>query len=582
MDPEPASCAMGMELRAHLVRLEHKLDLVLQQQVRPPSGEPTAVYRQVGLEGAARVDGPAKLCSQERLQCEAGDLPLRAAAAWSEALPGQLSEDDVQPATTSRRKVDDSMKQKDTVDNLWRGSFRLTTAYKQLGVRDWAHFFDSSKVERAAKRVGLSALWRRVLETIAATEKERSYEFVHSEIFECIVSGIILLQSIFIGYAAHEAFEVNVNGAAPNKWVAYMEIAFCVFFAIEVLIRVVCERLAFLFGACWKWNLFDSVLILLTLSDVATTGVQSGEISGPLLGRVLRLSRFVALMRLSRVMRLLPNLRIILLSILDSMVALLWSFLFIAFFMYIFAVLVLYGVSEHRRQGRAIDAAVEAELHLWWGGLYRSIVTLFMSISGGCDWADAVRPLGEMSTVYELLFLFYMFFMYFGVLNVVIGAFVATVQQIAASDPETAAKYAASQMEAYIHRIKGFFRQADVDHTGTLSWEEFRRQLMKPRVQAYFRALDLDVSQAHVMFDLLDVDGSGSVSVEEFVDGCVRLRGQARSIDLNRMIHMCEVAFRKLYSAVEAGPRPTSTSGAMCMSSRGSRPEFPNNTASAT
>lgn len=85
---------------------------------------------------------------------------------------------------------------------------------------------------------------------------------------------------------------------------------------------------------------------------------------------------------------------------------------------------------------------------------------------GGCDWADVLAPLRAISSWYEPLFLFYIFLMCFGVLNVVVGAFVATTQQIAANDPDAAAKYAVWQMESFVHRIRRFFKQADVDRTG--------------------------------------------------------------------------------------------------------------------
>merc|ERR1719469_1204369 len=51
-----------------------------------------------------------------------------------------------------------------------------------------------------------------------------------------------------------------------------------------------------------------------------------------------------------------------------------------------------------------------------------------------------------------------------------------------------------------------------------------------------FQTLELDVSQAHDFFELLDTDGSNEVSLAEFMDGCMRLKGQARSVDVNMLI----------------------------------------------
>merc|ERR1719188_947840 len=136
------------------------------------------------------------------------------------------------------------------------------------------------------------------------------------------------------------------------------------------------------------------------------------------------------------------------------------------------------------------------------------MVSLFMAITGGADWSDLVLPLRGINEVYEAMFILYIFFMLFGVLNVVVGAFVATTSQIVDEDKEALVKLEIERFEKYRQRIKGFFREADLDQSGTLSWEEFRRHLEDPKVKAYFQALELDVSQAHVLFDLLDTDAS--------------------------------------------------------------------------
>merc|ERR1711972_1204487 len=53
-----------------------------------------------------------------------------------------------------------------------------------------------------------------------------------------------------------------------------------------------------------------------------------------------------------------------------------------------------------------------------------------------------------------------------------------------------------------------------------------------PNVKQFFEALDLDVSEAEVLFDLLDASGDGMVAADEFLAGCLRLRGHAKALDL--------------------------------------------------
>merc|ERR1711920_414159 len=56
-------------------------------------------------------------------------------------------------------------------------------------------------------------------------------------------------------------------------------------------------------------------------------------------------------------------------------------------------------------------------------------------------------------------------------------------------------------------------------------------------VQAYFAHLNLQVDRAWDIFRLIDFDKSGTVSLEEFVTGCLRLRGQARTVDVAQVTY---------------------------------------------
>lgn len=53
----------------------------------------------------------------------------------------------------------------------------------------------------------------------------------------------------------------------------------------------------------------------------------------------------------------------------------------------------------------------------------------------------------------------------------------------------------------------------------------------------YFQTLGLDVWDAWTFFKLLDKDNGGAVEVEEFLMGCLRLRGQASAMDVGRIIN---------------------------------------------
>lgn len=65
------------------------------------------------------------------------------------------------------------------------------------------------------------------------------------------------------------------------------------------------------------------------------------------------------------------------------------------------------------------------------------------------------------------------------------------------------------------------------------------------RAQAFLNTLELDVAESKRLFDLLD-DGGGNVHVEDFVQGAMRLKGQARSLDVITIMRDCSGILRRL------------------------------------
>jgi len=168
------------------------------------------------------------------------------------------------------------------------------------------------------------------------------------------------------------------------------------------------------------------------------------------------------------------------------------------------------------------------------------LLSLFKAISGGDDWGNIMAPLVtclENSRLMEGIFTFYIFFMVFGVLNVVVGTFVETAADVARRDQDAIIENQLAQVREYAKNIRAFFYQADKDRSGFLSFSEFEHHLSDERVKAYFNSLDLDVSQAKLLFQLLDSDQGGAIAIDEFIGGCMRLKGEARSIDVNLLLY---------------------------------------------
>merc|ERR1712032_966874 len=75
------------------------------------------------------------------------------------------------------------------------------------------------------------------------------------------------------------------------------------------------------------------------------------------------------------------------------------------------------------------------------------------------------------------------------------------------------------------------------DKSGTITWDEFSKIVNDDQMKEYFMAVDIDVTEAEGLFHLLDINDSGHVGIEEFIMGCMRLKGTAKSIDLANMLY---------------------------------------------
>merc|ERR1719282_1196129 len=85
--------------------------------------------------------------------------------------------------------------------------------------------------------------------------------------------------------------------------------------------------------------------------------------------------------------------------------------------------------------------------------------------------------------------------------------------------------------------MKTVFRTIDQDGSGEISSAEMERFLTDPDLKSYVDALGISAENTRMLFRLMDLDESGKIDVDEFCDGCLRLQGEAKSMDVHTMIY---------------------------------------------
>lgn len=232
--------------------------------------------------------------------------------------------------------------------------------------------------------------------------------------------------------------------------------------------------------------------------------------------------RLLRIMRLARILNLITELRVLVVSIYASIRSLTWVILLLLMMAYVMAVYLTQLVTDLKVQKEG-EFEEEREILLFFGTLDRSMLSLYMMISEGIHWEKLMQPLSkEVSPWIRLLFCVFSAIAIFAVLNVVTGVFVESAIHTAMEDKKV----------ALTMQMRKMFKQADDDNSGEISWTEFEAHLEEPQMQACLKELNVDMEDAHELFRLLDINGSGSIDADELVNGSLLLMGTAKSIDL--------------------------------------------------
>merc|ERR1711988_1160796 len=93
--------------------------------------------------------------------------------------------------------------------------------------------------------------------------------------------------------------------------------------------------------------------------------------------------------------------------------------------------------------------------------------------------------------------------------------------------------------------------QSEESPPGVFTFEELVSSVHIPRFQAKFAVLGIEPEDAFSLFKLLDKSGDGIIDGDEFVSGCLRLRGMATRLDVEMLSYSFEFHMKKLDKFME-------------------------------
>jgi len=361
---------------------------------------------------------------------------------------------------------------------------------------------------------------------------------VTTEAFDYVMGLAIFANAILMGIQADLAVTSARTGELEPPFIRGMAVMLGVVFTVELVLRIFAQRLEFFTKPGWRWNLFDFLLVFLQISEEVVTAVvyvdgsNSSRSVNLSFMRILRVLRLVRIVRLVRVLRLIRELRTLVQSIASTMTSLLWTVVLLLLLIFVVGICFTQVVADVGLERPGL-IQVGTDTYEFYGSLSRSVMSLYQSITSGVSWRDASQPLEQLSPVMGLVFAVYIAFAALAMLNVITGVFVESAMASAREE----------NMVTVVSRMREIVSKMNIGESGQMTWEQFEGQLDNPVMEAYFRSLDLSISEARSLFVLLDIDEQGYIDVEEFIAGCCRVHGPAKAIDLTTL--MCQV--RKLH-----------------------------------
>lgn len=348
---------------------------------------------------------------------------------------------------------------------------------------------------------------------------------VRTEYFDYFMGLFLMLNAIAIGVQVDHMARQDHD--TPPMHFRIIDLIFLVVFLGELCARLYTFQTKFLKMKGWRWNLFDAVVVVFQILDEAAQILLAGTSVQEVIDNmgVLRILRLGRMLRLIRMVRLIPELKSMVYLIAASMWSFFWTVVLLLLMMYCVAVYYT-EVATSIARDRPDDSPLTVELKEHWGSIGSAIFSLFMAISGGDDWVNFSNDFEDGAEwLNKVIFCIYVAFATLVMLNLVTGVFVEGAQRKIQEDKD---------VDLVIH-CRNLFKTSDTDMNGQITLQELKVQLETDAFHEYLAAVDLGKDDALALFKLLDVDRSDSVSIQEFVEGCLRLRGPARSVALSAL-----------------------------------------------
>ncbi|CAK8985510.1 unnamed protein product [Durusdinium trenchii] len=363
---------------------------------------------------------------------------------------------------------------------------------------------------------------------ILEDKKARRRHFASSWLFNFMVVFATLANTVLIGLESDYSRGIQLADRLP--WFI-CEVLFTTFFFVEMLLRI--NQLNWEYFVD-PWNVFDYCLVVFSVADLVVSLAKTDG-SGLRWAASLRVFRSLRIARAIRREKVVRGLFRITQGFIDALPSMLWTFLAAVLFAYMLAIVLTALVGSDLA---ARELWENAEVYC--GTVTRSFFTILQIMTLDCAAEPILRPMYHAAPLGLLVTFLSNLILSFGVLNILFAIMVERMMIISHETQESRATAVAKSERLLMTAMLEEFTEYDQDYNGELDFWEFRKVLRTPGMTKKLSFLGVGPDEAESLFELMDVDKSGSLTPIEFLTGLFKVKGPAKGQDLCRLITLAE------------------------------------------
>jgi voltage-gated sodium channel len=309
---------------------------------------------------------------------------------------------------------------------------------------------------------------------------------------------------------------------------------FLVIFTIELLSKMVIKGLRFFSDLKdLGWNMFDLIVVCCGLFDAYTTYIVGNEKGLGFFATLMRIFRLLRILRIFRLFRMIKQLYMLASGFVEALQAAFWVSVLCGVGLYTCAIVFTRFIGRAELERDDPDEFCTKRF----GSVGTSMLTLFelMAHPNLSIYAPVWEAQGEG---WKIVFIAFTIVGSWAMLSLLTGVIAENMLQKSQARKEEMSLEQEKKRRQFLERVGALFKKIDVNGDGDMSREEFDQAL--PAIIKLMEEEEVNVSMADLIsvFETIDFDGSGSIDMDEFLNGMVYLSADLRAIHVVQVQYM--------------------------------------------